>query len=173
LGASYEATCWTLVRYKLLTLETARAHVAVQPRQLKEALLNGYRPENFRGDVWLLTDFDEGTLITGSKADLFVLRLPEHSGGGFLWDIDQLKQASFVIVRDEHEAIDADGIGSNPTRRVTAESRDRQAGELRLIERRPWQPDKTIKTFALTYDLNGPEMEGYSRAERRQLLEAA
>src|SRR5207302_2398437 len=45
----------------------ARTHMAVQPRQLKEAMLNGYRPENFRGNVWLLTDYDEGTLITGSK----------------------------------------------------------------------------------------------------------
>jgi Zn-dependent peptidase ImmA (M78 family) len=173
LGASYEATCWTLVRYKLLTLETARAHMAIQPRQLKEAILNRYRPANFRGDVWLLTDCDEGTRITGSKTDLFVLRLPEHSDGGFLWDIDQLKRASFVIVRDEHEAVDADGIGSNPRRCITAESQNRQAGELQLIERRPWRPDHAIKTFALTYDLNGPEMEGYSRAERRQLLEAA
>ena len=73
LGASYEATCWTLVRYKFLTLKMARTHMAVQPGQLKEAMLNGYRPKSFRGDVWLLTDCDEGTLITGSNADLFVL----------------------------------------------------------------------------------------------------
>ena len=173
LGASYEATCWTLLRYKLLAPDVAQRHAAIQPRQFKQALLGSYRPENFRGDVWLLTDGDEGTVITGSKTDLFVLRLPEHSGGGYLWDIEQLKEAAFAVVRDEHEAVDTDGVGSHSTRRLTVESRDRQTGELHLIERRPWQPAKAISTFAFAYDLSGPEVEGYSRAERRQLLEAA
>lgn len=173
LGASYEATSWTLQRYRLITMSTARGLVAIQPRQLKAALLGQYRPANFRGDVWLLTESDEGARISGSQADLFVLRLPEHSGGGYLWNLDQLKETKFVVVRDERESIDAEGIGSHATRRVTAESRDRQSGEMRLIERRPWQPAKALKTFSLAYDLTGPELEGYSRAERRQLLKAA
>jgi Zn-dependent peptidase ImmA (M78 family) len=173
LGASYEATCWTLVRYKLLPLDIARQHLAIQPRRLKQSFLSGYRPENFRGDVWLLTGGDEGTVITGSKADLFVLRLPEHGGGGYLWDMDQIKETSFAIVRDEHEAVDPEGVGANPSRLVTVESQGRQIGTLQLFERRPWQPTKPINTFSFTYDLNGPEAEGYSRAERRQLLEAA
>jgi hypothetical protein len=151
----------------------ARRHTAIQPRQFKQALLGNYRPENFRGDVWLLTEGDEGTVITGSKNDLFALRLLEHSGGGYLWDIDQLKETSFAIIRDEHETVDLEGVGSNPTRWVTLESRDRQAGRLELRERRSWQPGKVINTFAVTYDLNGPEVEGYSRAERHQLLQAA
>jgi hypothetical protein len=115
----------------------------------------------------------EDTVITGSRNDLFILRLPEHSGGGYLWDIDQLKETSFAVVRDEHEAVDPDGVGSNPTRRITIESHDRQAGALKLLERRPWQPEKAANSFAVAYDLSGPEMEGYSRAERRRLLEAA
>jgi hypothetical protein len=123
--------------------------------------------------VWLLTVADEGTVINGSRNDLFVLRLPEHGGGGYLWDIDQLKETSFAIVRDEHEAIDTDGVGNNPMRLITLESSDRQAGDIRLIERRPWQSSKNINAFCVTYDLNGPEVEGYSRAERLQLLEAA
>jgi hypothetical protein len=173
LGASYEATCWTLVRYKYLTLEVARKHTSIQPRQLKQGFLHGYRPENFYGDVWLLTVGDKGTVIAGSKSDLFVLSLPEHSGGGYLWDIDQLKERSFAIVRDEQESATPDGIGDNLTRLITVESRERQAGQLELVERRPWQPAKAINKFSITYDLHGPEVEGYSQAERRKLLEAA
>jgi Zn-dependent peptidase ImmA (M78 family) len=173
IGASYEATCWTLVRYKLLSMDLARSLAKIQPRELKRALLGDYRPENFRGDVWLLTKRDEGVLIGGSRADLFVLRLPEHSGGGYLWNLDQLKETSFVVVRDERESADAEGVGSHTTRRVTAESRNPQLGEMELIERRPWQPTRSINSLKLTYDLTGPESEGYSRAERRQLLEAA
>jgi hypothetical protein len=173
IGASYEATCWTLARYRFISTDLARKHAAVQPRRLKQALLGDYRPENFRGDVWLLTERDAGASIAGSRADQFILQLPEHSGGGYLWNIDELKERSFVVVRDEHEDVDAEGVGSHPTRRVTAESRARQAGTMHLLERRPWQPTKAINSFELAYDLNGPETEGYSRPERRHLFEAA
>src|SRR4051794_32273899 len=100
LGSSYEATCWTLQRYNFVTPSVARSLVAAQPRDLKAALLGDYKPPNFRGDVWLLTEQDQGAEISGSQADLFVLRLPEHSGGGYLWNFDQLKDTNFVIVRD-------------------------------------------------------------------------
>jgi hypothetical protein len=49
---------------------------------MKVALLDAYRPQDYRGDVWLLTERDAGTRIDGSRNDLFVLRLEEHSGGG-------------------------------------------------------------------------------------------
>jgi Zn-dependent peptidase ImmA (M78 family)/predicted secreted protein len=173
IGASYEATCWTLARYRFISTDLARKHATIQPRELKRALLGNYRPENFRGDVWHLTKRDAGAAITGSRADLFVLQLPEHSGGGYLWNIDELKERSFVVVRDEHEDVDAEEVGGHPTRRVTAESRARQSGTMHLLEYRPWQPTKAINNFTLVYDLNGPETEGYSRPERRYLPEAA
>ena len=52
--------------------------------------------QDYRGDVWLLTERDARARIDGSFNDLFVLRLEEHSGGGYLWDIDQLKQSKRV-----------------------------------------------------------------------------
>ena len=57
------------------------------------------------------------------------------------------------------------------TRRVTALSRDRQQGELRFSERRPWQATAPANTFSIRYDLTGPEQKGLSRAERQRLLE--
>jgi hypothetical protein len=44
---------------------------------------------------------------------------------------------------------------------------------LSLNECRPWQPANPIAQVRLDYDFTGPEGEGLSRAERRQLLEAA
>jgi Zn-dependent peptidase ImmA (M78 family) len=101
IGASYEATCRTLVRYNLISQSVMADLLKTQPRSLKVDLLKDYRPENYRGDVWLLTERDAGTRIDGSRNDLFVLRLEEHSGGGYLWDFDQLIASGFAVVRDE------------------------------------------------------------------------
>jgi Zn-dependent peptidase ImmA (M78 family) len=173
LGASYEATCWTLVRHRLITAPLARGLLQTQPRELKVGLLEDYRPQDYRGDVWLLTERDASTRIDGSRNDLFVLRLTEHSGGGYLWDIDQLKASGFAIVRDTLEAIDGDGIGGPVIRRVTATPEEGGRGSLQIDERRPWEPDPPLSRLALHFDFTGPEEEGLSRAERRRLLDAA
>lgn len=173
IGASYEATCWTLVRHRFIQQPQARELLQTQPRALKIALLEAYRPQDYRGDVWLLTERDAGARIDGSRNDLFVLQLEEHSGGGYLWDIDQLKASGFAIVRDELEAIDGEGIGGPVIRRVTAMPPDTYRGRMALDERRPWDPDLPLSSLAVEVDLTGPEEEGLSRAERRSLLEAA
>jgi hypothetical protein len=173
IGASYEATCWTLVRHRFIQPPLARELLQTQPRALKAGLLESYRPHDYRGDVWLLTERDAGTRIDGSRNDLFVLRLEEHSGGGYLWDIDQLNASGFGIVRDELEAIDGEGVGDPVIRRVTAAPPDTYRGCMSLDERRPWDPDPPLSSLKLDFDLTGPEEEGLSRAARRSLLEAA
>ncbi|HTV26261.1 MAG TPA: ImmA/IrrE family metallo-endopeptidase [Xanthobacteraceae bacterium] len=173
IGASYEATCWTLARHHLIAPQAARGLLKTQPRELKAALLDEYKPKDYRGDVWLLTERDAGSHIDGSRNDLFVLRLEEHSGGGYLWDIDQLKASGFGIVRDELEAIDGEGIGGPVVRRVTAKPRVLYRGRIALDERRPWETEDPISSLKVDVDLTGPEEEGLSRAERRSLLEAA
>lgn len=173
IGASYEATCWTLVRHGFIQRAQATELLQTQPRSLKIAVLEAHRPQDYRGDVWMLTGHDAGARIDGSRNDLFVLRLEEHSGGGYLWDIDQLKSSGFAIVRDELEAIDREGIGGPVIRRVTAAPPDTYRGRMALDERRPWDPDPPLSSLAVEVDLTGPEEEGLSRAERRSLLEAA
>src|SRR3984893_16200150 len=173
IGASYEATCWTLVRHRLIQQSVARELLQTQPRALKVALLEAHRPQDYRGDVWLLTERDAETRIDGSRNDLFVLRLEEHSGGGYLWDIDQLKASGFGVVRDELEAVDGEGIGGPVIRRVTAAPLQTHRGLMSLEERPLWDSEPPLTTLDVEFDLTGPEEEGLSRAERRVLLEAA
>jgi hypothetical protein len=173
IGASYEATCWTLVRHRFIQVAQARELLQTQPRELKVALLATHRPPDYRGDVWLFTERDARARIDGSRNDLFVLRLREHSDGGYLWDIDQLKASGLAIVRDELEAIDGDGVGDPVIRRVTAAPPNTYRGRISLDERRPWDSNPPFSTLAVEVDLTGPEEEGLSRAERRRLLEAA
>lgn len=175
LGASYEATVRTLLRYSLVDASLMRELLLVKRRNLKADLLGDYRPDNYRGDVWLLSPKDAGTRIEGSRDDLFVLRLPEHSNGGYLWDFDELQKSGFAIVRDERHASDDFSIGGPLVRRITGlpeEPEIGQRGIVKIDERRPWEPESAISSLVLQFDFTGPE-KGLSRAERRQILEAA
>ena len=173
LGTSYEATSWTLQRYNLISAAEGQALRSVQPRHIKVELLREYEPSDYRGDVWSLTERDAGTRIDGSRNDHFVLRLNEHCGGGYLWNIDQLRASGFAVIRDDRESADHEGIGGPVTRSVTAALEQAQRGAVSLVECRPWQPGEAITNLSFEYDFTGPEEEGFSRAERRYLLEAA
>jgi Zn-dependent peptidase ImmA (M78 family) len=173
LGASYEATSWTLQRYNLISSSTGTALRRVEIRNLKIELLRDHRPANYRCDVWLLSERDVDTKIAGSRNDYFVLRLNERSGGGYLWNIDQLKASGFVVVQDDRESADSAGIGGHVVRHVTASPEQSQRGEISIDECRPWQPNAPIGHVAFEYDFTGPEEEGLSRAAQRHILEAA
>lgn len=172
IGASYEATTWTLERYKLISLSAGRTLRLTKPRKLKVGLLADYEPDDYRGDVWVLTDKDADTRIDGSRNDHFILRLNEHSGGGYLWNIEQLRESGFVILRDGRSPLD-DGVGGPVLREVTATLEEAKRGILQLDERRPWSPNNPLTKLSFNYDFTGPEEAGYSRAEQRRLLEAA
>lgn len=173
LGASFEATWRTLRSYNLITSNIAIDFGNIKVLNLKKALLEDYLPPDYRRDVWLLTERDAGMLICGSQNDLFVLRLEEHSGGGYLWNAEELKHSGFFLMRDTYEKIDDLGIGNPMFRRMTMVLEEPKRGWVSMDERRPWQPDQPLNRFELAYDLTGPEGEGYSRAERRQVLGAA
>lgn len=173
LGASYEATCRTLERYRLINAAELERLTDVVPRPLKVDLLQGFRPPDYKGDVWLLTERDQGARIDGSRNDLFVLRLEEHSGGGYVWNFDELVESGFALVGDRRETADPEGVGGPVMRRVTAQAQHAPRAEVALEERRPWNEADTLNRLALDVDLTGPEELGYSRAERRQMLAAS
>jgi Zn-dependent peptidase ImmA (M78 family) len=171
LGTSYQATCYVLERHKVIGRAERDRLLKVEPRDIKRALLGGYVPPDWRSDVWLLTDRDEGLLIEGGRQDLFVVRLKENSGAGYLWNIDQLRDAGFAVLADGREDEGGDAIGGVLTRRVTARSHARQFGQIVLQERRPWQPQQPLHELHLHYDLRGPEEPGMW--ELRRELQAA
>jgi predicted secreted protein len=173
-GGSYQATCYALQRHNIIDRAICDDLLQIQPRTLKQKSLGDYHPPNFQRDVWLLTEKDKGALIEGSRNDLFVVRLPEHSNAGYVWNFEELERAGFVIVRDEYETSDNETIGGIVTRTVTIHSSERHSGQVLLQEARPWLASRQpLSEFALSFDLNGPEEEGFSQAERRHWLEAA
>jgi len=173
IGASYQATCWTLERYRMVSPSIRRSLLQASPKTVKQELLGTYVPHDYRGNVWLITEADAGTRIEGSRNDYFVVRLKEHSSGGYLWNFDDFENSGFAILEDKRDALDQSRIGGLTSRRVLASRGDAERGYVSLREARPWQPHVPRSQIVLDYDLTGPESEGLSRAERRRLLAAA
>jgi len=173
LGTSYRATCFALERHKVITRGQREHLIEIEPKSIKRQLLGSYEPPDWRADVWLLTEHDEGSFIEGGRNDLFVVKLRENSGAGYLWNFDQLRDAGFALVDDDREHTSSDAIGGALTRKVTARSEDRVQGEVTLRESRPWAADVALHQFHLRYDLRGPESPGMWEPELRRVLQAA
>ena len=137
MGTSYGATVWTLLRYDVFDHAMARSMINIELKKVKRKLLRGYSPQNFRGvDVWLVTERDADLRLYGGPKDLFVVRLPEHSGAGYLWQVQSIDGEALAVVADGREDPDSESIGGPTMRLITVAARDRRAGELRLAERR-------------------------------------
>jgi Zn-dependent peptidase ImmA (M78 family)/predicted secreted protein len=173
LGTSYRATCYALERHKVISRDQCAHLIDIEPKEIKQQLLVGYEPPDWRSDVWLLTEHDQGALIEGGRNDLFVVRLRENSGAGYLWNFDQLRDAGFALVHDDREEDNAEAIGGILTRKVTARSEDRVQGQITLQETRPWLADEPLHELLLRYDLRGPESPGMWEPELKRVLQAA
>ncbi len=173
IGTSYEATCHSLERHKVINSVQRERLLSFAPKTIKRSLLNDYVPPDWRSDVWLLTDRDEGVFIEGGRNDLFVVRLRENSGAGYLWSFDELKAAGFALVADDQEVDGPKLVGGVLTRRVTARSSYRTQGEITLQEARPWHPQNPLHELHLRYDLRGPEEPGMWEPDLQKVLRAA
>ncbi len=174
IGASYDATCRALERYKFISPITRNFLLGISPQTIKIELLRGHDTKPGWSDIWLLSEKDEGGVIEGSKSDLFILRLREHSGAGYLWNFEQLDEANFAILKDERLPMNDNECGGDVTRWIEARSKASHTGELALAEKRPWlEGGDSLSSLRFAYDLSGPETEGLSKAERKQLWGAA
>lgn len=173
-GASYEATCIALERHGIIDRATRERLVAKPRRDIKSELLHGFEVEDFRRDVWLLTERDEGLTLEGAPDDLFIIKLTEKGGAGYLWTTAGLIDAGFAILRDQrHIAPPEKAIGGPVTREVTAQATEPASGDFELELKRPWQGSgPPIASLHVNYDLFGKEI-GMPRAVRRTLARAA
>lgn len=172
IGTSYTATCRTLDRYGYLQRGTLGKLLAVQPKKIKEELLGGWRMPDWHSDVWVLTEHDEGTLIQGGPKDVFLIHLREHSGAGYLWNVEELERSGFVLVRDERHIPDvSENVGGAVERILLAAAQAEVVGELELEQARPWDPSDAADRLTLKYELLGKE-SGQPRAQRNMSVAA-
>ena len=177
LGVSYAATCHALQRNEVIDRDQCERLIAVEPRTIKRRLLGSHTPVNWRRNVWVITKRDDGILLEGSRDDLVVVKVKEHSGSGYLWRLDDLDSAGFAVVQDRlDDDADADSYGGIVFRTVIAEPRENRGaeGHVHLQETRPWQTDgEANQSLKLDVDFIGPLGNGLHWAQRRALLGVA
>jgi hypothetical protein len=173
-GSSYEATCIALERHGIIERKTREELVAKPRRDIKKKLLDGFEVKDFHRDIWLLTERDAGLTLEGTPEDLFVLKLTENGGAGYLWTTAGLIEAGFAILRDQRHILAPNkAIGGPVTRELTAQIMEPTSGDFALELKRPWQgAGPAIASLRVIYDLFGKEV-GMPRAIRRTLLRAA
>jgi Zn-dependent peptidase ImmA (M78 family) len=172
LGVSYDALCRTLLRYNLLDRATFRALIDIPRKQIKQKILENHPAENWYPNVWLLTERDEGAIIHGEPTDIFVVRLKENSGAGYLWNLDQVRAAGFAIVADERRLSPMqDEIGGAVERVLTAQAALPCNGVISAEQTRPWSPADALARFTFSYDFRGKE-RGLPRVAREVQLAA-
>lgn len=105
---------------------------------------------------------------------MFVLRLAEQGGAGYLWTTTGLIESGFTILRDQREIPPPTvAIGGPVTRALTARQTEPTKGSFLLELRRPWlKTGLPLAALRVAYDLQGKEV-GLPRATRRHLRLAA
>ncbi len=153
IGASYRATLYALARNRVIGSGVRQQLAKAQPSVLKRGLVPDHPLESTQDvDVWHLTERDEGTAIEAGRDDLFVVKLREDSGAGYLWSFEELEAAGFAILKDGREKVAEGTVGAPTIRHVLARAGDAPAyGTYTLWERRPWAPDDDPKRWSIDY----------------------
>jgi Zn-dependent peptidase ImmA (M78 family) len=177
MGSSYSATCYALEESKGIDTPTREKLLKVKPKAIKQSLVKPYEPESWYGDVWLVTERDNGMVLEGSRSDLVVLMFEEHASSGYLWQFGDLADAGLAIRQDGRAARGGKGhIGGVVFRTVVAEAEDDDgaSGDIHLREVRPWQAGgEPLHSLEFHVELSGPVRDGLLPAQREALLGVA
>ncbi len=177
MGSSYAATCYALEESKGIDRTTRETLLKVKPKAIKQSLVKPYEPETWYGDVWLVTERDNGMVLDGSRSDLVVLKFEEHASSGYLWQFGELADAGLAIREDGRASASGKGhIGGVVFRTVIAEPEDEggASGHVRLREVRPWQAaGEPLHALEIDVELSGPVPAGLLPAQREALLGVA
>lgn len=174
LGSSYTATCYALETARAIDAATREALIKKR-RGLKQRLLPAYTRDNWYGDVWIVTDKDEGLILEGSRTDLVVFKLGEHPSSGYVWSLEQLTDSGLQVTEDKSEADGEVHIGGITFRRIIAEPISGGAmGRVLLEERRPWaRSEPPLNRLEVDVAFVGPMQTGLLPAQRDKILAAA
>jgi Zn-dependent peptidase ImmA (M78 family) len=178
MGSSYSATCYALGEYNAIDRSARDKLLQVRPKAIKQSLVTTLEPEHWRGDIWVVTERDNGLVLEGSRSDLVVLKFLEHSGSGYVWQFGDLMDAGMSIIEDGRASIASDQhIGGVVFRTVIAEPQAEEGvtGHVNLRELRPWQlKGVPLNSLELDLDLSGPVPDGPHPIQRKaDLLEVA
>lgn len=171
LGVSFEALSRTLVKHKILEQNEGQRMLNVKLKDLKADLLgHTVQPENWHCNIWQLSERDENATLFAEPKDLFVIRLSEKSGAGYLWDVDQVRKAGYQVLSDTTEIPQGGAIGSDVRRVITARPVEDNLKGFGTVQNRVWDQDDVVAQFQLDLRVNRPEFGLLESLKQRALV---
>jgi len=171
MSASYEATCWGLVSHQILPRSEVDVLRKARIARLKSTLGGKFKPSNSWADVWKLTLKDDGTRLLGNPDDLLRIELNEDAGSGHQWRVEALREAGYSVLSDE-SAFSREPLvyGAATMRTLIVRPPESGVGTVTMREIQPWANEESSDpSFSVNLALQGPELGGLSRADRRRL----
>lgn len=175
LGCSYEATVNMLVQYKMLPSMEGHRLRSVEPKAIKISLVGNIEVENWRRDVWVISDLEDGSLFDVMRGDIVLIKTMEQSGSGFLNGYELKGNFNAFTVMDErHLEVGLSGCEEKPVggafifELVSAASATGVV-TARFFRRRPWIKGDSHEIMELVLDV-GEVVPGLSIAERTKMV---
>lgn len=176
MGTSFSATCHALFDCKGVDRPTYEKllQTSNKKRLIKKTLVDPYVPSNLYGDVWVLTERDNGVSIECCHNDILVIKVNEHSSSGYVWQFDDLAKAGLLIRGDWRASEGNLHIGGVVYRKLIAEAKGSGTCRFSFREIRPWQASGSpLNSMDLDIDFSGPLTAGLHPVQREALLEVA
>jgi Zn-dependent peptidase ImmA (M78 family) len=176
-GCSYVATITTLQNLSLISAHVADTLRRIEPKKIKEHLLSQVMVPDWRRDVWLLTEADDGEELDAAPEDIFVVRVHEPSTAGYRTKLDELERNGFTVLQETYLAPAGFGarneevvIGSFPIHETVVRHDAPGRTELNVCHGRPWDPtDATTTSLRIDMHLKPPQ-QGLSLEERHKVM---
>lgn len=172
MGVSYDATCVGLEAQGILPASTVRLLRKEKPKSCKVRALGNISLDDYRANVWVMDEGDDGGQCMAGPGDVFVFTLVELTGSGYVWTVEPLLEAGFNVLDDSRvsAAASVEAVGAGCVRRLVVRAPSPASCAVALEQRRPWtNAAEPLKTLTLYLETFGAEISGFSRHHRRAL----
>lgn len=179
-GTSYMACALTLSKYNFITAAHLATLLTKQPKDIKAIILADLSMPDWRRDVWLLSEADDGMAIETRQGDVLVAHVREASTAGYSLETNGLTAAGFTVLANREMAIDASpteddpvgAIGAFPLCETVALANQTGQSSFEIRQKRSWENNNGMSVVRLDVKVRLPS-EGLSELDRAARMRAA
>lgn len=171
MGASFDATARHLGNLKFGTSEEVKGWLDTPPKRIKQMLMRGATPSDWRRDVWNITAKDGNAVLCVSEGDRLVVALEEVPTSGYAWawlnHVDAVasagdgysEQASDLPPSSQFSASE-EAIGSPTIHWFALDVGVANSPKVTLdfAKRRPWEDRGAAERFVVDVEVEHPRL---------------
>ena len=160
MGSSYSATCYALQECKGIDRATCEKLLAVKPKAIKQKLAKPYEPDSWYGDVWLVTERDNGMVLEEAVPTWSWFGYLKHANSGVRLEFRRVggRRAGDSARRSHRQDTPPNTSAGSCSENDHCRGHWAGAsGHVKLREVRPWQPKgEPLNSMELEVQLFGP-----------------